>query len=597
MEDTTVLIVGAGPTGLSLALYLGQMKIKTIILEKQVEVIEDPRGISIAGDAVRVTYQLGIGDALFNTFGSEIGTLHFHNKTFHSPPFMGFDTRSDHLQQSVSNAIVQFQPDYERALRKALECLPSCELRLGCEVLSRAENDEGVIVTYSDNDDNTKQVRASWLIGADGKCGIVRKKFLEPEGIFQKVGLYNHVSTWVAANFETQLPTPATHPEFPLWKLGYSPQDVHELFWPHGLHFCNDVKRPTVSGRFGPVGRQLWRHEYSIEAGDHLDDPVAHLWTQFGPWLEIPGSKISKQLDGLTVTFPRDCIQITRCRPFTFSTKVVNRWFCRRTLLIGDAAHVFPPFGGQGIASGIRDAQALAWRLSILSQNKMPTFVQERVLTGWANERRQSCDHATRATRVNGMVTNMRSATLAFLFQSLMRLIWCVPDLVRILTRNTMGDTFRYQTAPGVFALHTKGGGRKLPQCWVRVARLSLVVIVRNNEEVDELAVEKMVEKASLPAGILTVESIIFLRIGNEELDSENWRTFQHQYRLCSKDELLSEGICPVDGYDEKTIERRIGRAAKYLILRPDFYIHSIAIDEKDFLANAQTIAEYFTLE
>lgn len=120
---------------------------------------------------------------------------------------MSFDTTYDYLQQSVSNAINQFQPDYgnipitfdleseliyyflERTLREVISSLPSCELRLCCEVLSRVEDERGVIVNYTDNEGNDKRVRTSWLVGADGKRGIVRKKFLEPEGIIQEVGL------------------------------------------------------------------------------------------------------------------------------------------------------------------------------------------------------------------------------------------------------------------------------------------------------------------------------------------------------------------------------------------------------------------------
>ena len=75
---------------------------------------------------------------------------------------------------------------------------------------------------------------------------------------------------------------------------------------------------------------------------------------------------------GREITFPKDCIEILRCRPFKFTHKVVNRWFDNRTILIGDAAHVFPPFGGQGIACGIRDAEELSWRIAILASLKSP---------------------------------------------------------------------------------------------------------------------------------------------------------------------------------------------------------------------------------
>jgi len=123
----------------------------------------------------------------------------------------------------------------ERELRKRIMALPSVDLRIGCEVLDRTEEEAGVIVKYKDEQENIHSIRASYLVGADGKRGVVRKKFLEPEGIRQEVGLYNHVSTWVAANFDIRLPTQATHPDFPLWKVGYSPEQVYDAFWPSGF--------------------------------------------------------------------------------------------------------------------------------------------------------------------------------------------------------------------------------------------------------------------------------------------------------------------------------------------------------------------------
>src|SRR5436190_15401092 len=97
------------------------------------------------------------------------------------------------------------------------------------------------------------------------------------------------------------------------------------------------------------------------------------------------------------MTFPRDCIDVRRCRPFTFCHKVVNKWFHKRTILIGDAAHVFPPFGGQGIVCGIRDGDALAWRLAILlRQPNIDNRLSDRILQEWAYERRQGVDDSAK---------------------------------------------------------------------------------------------------------------------------------------------------------------------------------------------------------
>lgn len=525
---------------------------------------------------------------------------------------MNFDMEEDYLRQSVSNAINQFQPNYERALRSVLASLPSCDLRVGCEVLDRVEDNANIIVQYTDKKGEKKSLRTSWLVGADGKRGIVRKQFLEPHGIRQEVGLYNHVSTWIAANFEIALPSPATHPDYPLWQLGYSPEQIYELFWPAGFHFCNDTRRPAVSGRFGPIGSRFWRHEYAVEPEDDLEDPTYHLWTQFGSWLEIPGSRISPKLSGTTVVYPRDCIKVLRCRPFTFATKVVNRWYNERTILVGDAAHVFPPFGAQGIASGIRDAQALSWRLAFLSHLSVTRSIREKVLTGWAHERRQVCDHATRATKVNGSITNQRNATMAFFYRIVMRLLWCVPAVARKITRLTLADNFRYQACEGGFFLRNRGGGGKLSQIWIQggksepelsdtvfirdMARLSLIVVVRGDED-NHAGVEEFIEKGALPDGIFTEDNIIFLYLNNSDNTSDDREIPQQQYRPCKHADLVIQGITPLQGYDEMTLERQIGKETNYVIVRPDFYIHSVASDKKELLENVQEIRKYFGLK
>ncbi|KAI9835131.1 MAG: hypothetical protein M1819_002500 [Sarea resinae] len=312
-----------------------------------------------------------------------------------------------------------------------------------------------------------------------------------------------------------------------------------------------------------------------------------------------------------TPSLPPPQIMITDVSP-SFATKVVNRWYHRRTLIIGDAAHVFPPFGGQGIAAGIRDAQALSWRLAFLSQLAVPCSVREKFLTGWAHERRQVCNHATKLTRANGSITNQRSAFLAFMHRILMGILWCVPAIVQNITRSTLGDTFRYEKCEGGFMLRERAGGSKLPQIWIQregqvpelsdtvfisnMARLALVVVLRGDETADLADVEKSIEKAALPGGILTKESVTFLRLDSLEASLQDEKISQREYRPCSHKDLVAQGIQPITGYDEKTLERRIGIGAKYVIVRPDFYIHSVASDETGFSENVQEIGRYFGL-
>ncbi|KAK3380614.1 hypothetical protein B0T24DRAFT_697177 [Lasiosphaeria ovina] len=558
MEETTVVIVGAGPSGLALGALLGRMNVKTIILEKDTEVCEDPRGIVVNGDAVRISYQIGIGEGLTKRIGKDISVLNFHRGNFRQSPFMTFDIRD------------------------------------GAKHL----------------------IRTSWLVGADGKRGVVRKKFLEPEGVRQVEGEWTYVGTWVAANLKITTPTPESHPEFPLWKLGYTPQQVHDTFWPTGFYFCNDDKRPQVSGRFGPAGSGFWRHEYSVEPEDNLDDVQGHLWKIFGSWMIIPGSKLSRTLAKTVVEFPRDCIDVIRCRPFTFTVKVVNKWFVRNTMLIGDAAHVFPPFGRQGIACRIRDAQSLAWRLAMMSTISVLTTTRERILEGWSQERRHAWKGAMNATRLNGSIVNMWSFFGGLLYRIVMRLVWQFPILARLRTHRAFRDklAFTHKTCPDGFFLDGAGvGGRKVAQIRVRkqgqapilsdsaflrnLSHLSLLVFVRRDSPaVEHAQIAEILKVADLPRDMLTMEDVTLYFIDGSSSETSTARPEPglEAYYPCTTEELAGEGITPIKGYHHTSVEDRYGSSAKFVLVRPDFIVHSVASSGEELLANLGKTGEYF---
>lgn len=256
----------------------------------------------------------------------------------------------------------------EKALREEVSKTSLCEIRLGCEVQRLEEQKDGVLLHFKDQTDAVKQLKASWLIGADGKRGVVRKMFLEKVADIRQVNsAYRYEGTWVAANLKLRPPTPETHPDFPLWKLGMTPLEVYDLFWPKGWHFCSPPGKSTASGRFGPYDVGYWRHEYRQDEWDPKTmNAETMLWEHLEPQITRTATANGIAFPSGAVTYPRDCIKVVRCRPFTFQHKVVNRWFAKRSILIGDAAHVFPPFGGQGIASGIRDAHQLAWRIALM---------------------------------------------------------------------------------------------------------------------------------------------------------------------------------------------------------------------------------------
>lgn len=218
-----------------------------------------------------------------------------------------------------------------------------CTLRRGCTVESHEMHPSHMTIEYQDQHGKHHFIDCSWLIGADGKRGIVRKYFLEPDaGIKQVDGRYTYEGTWVAANLKITAPTPGSHPELPFWKMGMNPNDVYDLYWPDGWHFCNPPGKPTAGGRIGPQKNRFWRWEFAELKWDDSMDAEALLWEHLTPMLTRNKAENGTRFPNGAVTFPRDCIEIWRCRPFTFCQKAVNKWSDRRRILIGDAAHVFP---------------------------------------------------------------------------------------------------------------------------------------------------------------------------------------------------------------------------------------------------------------
>lgn len=122
-----------------------------------------------------------------------------------------------------------YSPYVEAALADLIDASQFCSLRRSCVVEDQEFQSDRMIVRYTDQDGNKQSLRCSWLVGADGKKGVVRKHFLEPSaGVKQVDGrVYSYEGTWVAANLKIDLTTPSTHPQLPFWELGMTPEQVY----------------------------------------------------------------------------------------------------------------------------------------------------------------------------------------------------------------------------------------------------------------------------------------------------------------------------------------------------------------------------------
>ncbi|KIW02534.1 uncharacterized protein PV09_05992 [Verruconis gallopava] len=586
MEHTEVVIVGAGPSGLSLGLTLAQFKIQSIILEKEAKVTEDPRGVYLAQDAIRILHNIGIGDRM-KEIGHVVPSVNYHRTALASPPFLKMYPNDDSFCQTVPDGILQVQTKLEQVLRELIAESPYCSLRLRCEVVDRVEEDDRVIINYIENSDSERQIQCCWLVGADGKKGTVRKRFLEPEvGIVQETGILPYEGTWIAANLKITLPTKSSHPDFPLWKLGYTPSDVYDLFWPEGWHFCSPPGTPVACGRFGPYEDRLWRHEIEVLDWNDSMDPhkmmIEHLKGMMTRSISTAGQP--------EVQFPFDCIKILRCRPFKFAHKVVNRWFHNRTILIGDAAHVFPPFGGQGIACGIRDAHGLAWRLAlILRLSKTPNYLAEDLLMRWSLERQQGVYDSMRYTMSSGILVNGEDR---FPFSTLRRMVSIMnstPFMSGIAMRESVStDRSGYRHMNNGFYLPEMNGGRRLAQVYMvsnhcdpflsdklllQQTSIFTLFVIDSNPEKHLSGVKYIIETAGLNPAILSESSICLIDNGTRaSVDSRADDLVSDKImRVASLQELHGKDLLRF--YTGQSFVRRIGQNTKFVIARPDFII------------------------
>ncbi|KAH8912908.1 monooxygenase-like protein [Coniochaeta sp. PMI_546] len=586
MEQTQVIIVGAGPAGLALGLALARFHVQSVILEKETQVTTDPRGVYLTGDAIRILNDLGIGHEMAN-IGHEVYKVHFHRSAFNTEPFYSMSIGSSSGPPALPEGLLQIQPRLESVLREAAEKSEWCSLRTGCTVTDRIR-EEPPVIEYTTEDGKRHEIGGQWLVGADGKRGIVRKYFLEPTaGIKQVEGRYPYNGTWIAANLSITAPTPQSHPDFPLWELGYTPDEVYDLFWPKGWHFCCPPGKPTATGRFGPHSERLWRHEFRQDFDDQMNAEDL-LWEHITPMITRKDDGDGRNFQ-TAVQFPRDCISILRCRPFQFTHRVVDRWFHKRTILIGDAAHVFPPFAGQGIASGLRDAHQLAWRLALLVDNATELKTSaDSILEAWALERRKSVDDAALFSMLNGRMCNNEPTLL-------LESIHFLPDF---LDPQGVKEREGFTTVAGGFFLDDRNGGARMSQIYVQSSsgqspilldRLRhqsrsvftiLVISDGNNYRQKYADASDAIEAASVHPNVLSTKSIVFLTSAPDNRNRPKREEGDANYP--------SEIFSPAPhwqlpfSYSGPSFLSYLRKCPEFVIVRPDLFVFACAKDAGD---------------
>lgn len=328
--ECDVLVVGLGPVGAVLTALLAQRGVTTLAIEKDTTVYPLPRAVHFDHETMRLFQQLGVAEPV--------------RRHARELPVYEFRAADGQLLMRIAPAAetpsgwgagyMFHQPGLELALREVLDGSAHADVRLGWRLESFRQDPDGVSARVS-GPEGERSVRARYLVGCDGAWSPVREAI--GGGLFD----YQFDEPWLVIDAKV-LP-------------GSRLPEVN-------LQVC-DPARPTTCVLSGP-GRHRW--EFMLLPGETpeamMDDAV---------------------IQGLIA--PWDCgpIEIERKAVYRFHGLVANRWRDRRVMIAGDAAHQTPPFAGQGMCSGLRDALNLAWKLeAVLSGDAgdglLDSYQQER---------------------------------------------------------------------------------------------------------------------------------------------------------------------------------------------------------------------------
>ncbi|CAM1508577.1 Fc.00g054250.m01.CDS01 [Cosmosporella sp. VM-42] len=638
IETTDIIVCGCGPTGAMVSVLLSQYSIPHVVLEKDVEVNADPRGIALDEDGIRCLQACGIYEKIFTEIGQCMGNFRFVGKVHHdlsAKPFMMMDYSTTEGGTGHPGFMCHKQPSVEKHLRSQITSLGVAKMNLGARVTSIWEDKDWVYATYINTSNQSHTVRGKFLIGADGKTGFARKQYLEPKGVALNQAMeMPYEEDWVALNWKISLPTPETHPDFPLWKKGYTPQQVYDEFFPTDFRFmCNPV-RAAVCGRFGLDSDRLWRFEFLVLRGE---DPTQmskpnQIANVVYPYITRQGSRYG--LPDKDIVYPLDCVEVLRCRPFRFSARSCNKWSLGRVVLCGDAAHVFPPFGGQGIASAFRDAISLVWRLRIATDNSLGSRLRitkkdttegrealdyQKLLRGWYSERKQQLDKSLRSTVENGDYVTESSSVKVFMRDWYLWLIQLVPSWKHWLQLGNRRDgmtRYQWQDGMGMAFLPRLGGGGNFPQVYAvpitntprggRVVFTDDIIFSPQKKGLFQVVVllQPRSDSHGVEFALSGLEDISngVIRDGEATVFVDNTQAppldlkSRHVYRFATaaefaKDPVLCAGRPEPKGYDPHRMSKEVGNK-KFVILRPDRFVFAACNTRADLASAAQTLGK-----
>jgi flavoprotein hydroxylase len=350
LTGADVVVVGNGPVGAALSVLLAQRGWRVTVLERRTRPYTLPRATSFDGETARLLAATGIGPELAGITAAANG-YQWQTAAGEALLDIEFATAGPY---GWPDANTTHQPALEELLAARAAALPGVTVLRGHEVVGIADGDERVRVTATTDDDATREFAARWVVGCDGANSFVR------DHLDVSVTDLGFSYEWLLCDVELREP---------------------REFVPTNVQVC-DPARPTTSVGSGP-GRRRWEFmRLPGESTAELNrDETA--WRLLAPFGVTP-----------------DTATLLRSTTYIFQARWADRWRVGHVLLAGDAAHLMPPFAGQGMCSGIRDVVNLAWKLDLTLRG----LAAESMLDSYTEERRTQATESILASVQLGRV-------------------------------------------------------------------------------------------------------------------------------------------------------------------------------------------------